>query len=63
MRSLDEFPRDIRALLERVEPISPESWANTTIPALGGRSVFELLDQEGPEAVRLFALKVIGKFS
>jgi hypothetical protein len=63
VRSLDEFPPHVRALVEAADPASPVEWANRKIPALAGRTVFELLDHEGPEAVAAFARKVIGKFS
>lgn len=63
MRSLTEFPPYIRRLVEKAEPATPTEWANRSLPALGGRTLFELFDQEGDEAVAAFTRKVIGKFS
>jgi hypothetical protein len=52
----------LRGLIVRVGEPSPSEWAAKPIPALQGRSVLDLAEEEGVAAAEAFVLRVIRKF-
>lgn len=62
-KGLDDLPPGLRAQVLRVGEPDAVSWVLTPIPALGGRSVVEAMNEPGgDEQVREFLARVIGKF-
>ena len=57
------LPARLRHLIVQVGEPSPSEWAAKPLPALQGRSVLDLAEEDGVAAAEAFVVKVIGKFS
>jgi hypothetical protein len=56
-----DLPRDLRVRIEAVEPADPARWAGSAIPALGGRSILEVMNENGGDTrVREFIARIEG---
>ena len=63
-RSLDDLPREFYEVVLRVGEPDAVDWVLEPIPALGGRSIIETMNEpSGPDQVRVFLQLVIGKFA
>jgi hypothetical protein len=60
-RSLGDLPEDIQQLLRTRNPSNPSYGLDNPVPALGGKSIMELMNgTEGHRRVTEFLEKVIG---
>lgn len=63
-KTFDDLPNHIKSRILRLEQPMVQDWVLTKIPALGGRSIIEVMNTEGgEEVVRDYLAKTEGMFS
>jgi uncharacterized protein (DUF2384 family) len=63
-RTFDDLPNHIKSRILRLEQPEVQEWVLAKIPALGGRSIIEVMNEERGEAVvRDYLARTEGMFS
>jgi hypothetical protein len=62
--TFDDLPNAVRQLVVQVGEIDLRSWVQRACPALSGKSIIEVMNEEnGLERVMTFLRRVAGRFS